>query len=418
MPETSSRAVEECDTASPEETQVSRRVAQRRVLWLTLLLFSIIACGAAGCLALGVVEVLAHDTILMNQGLGVVMTVLGLYFLVLCVVCAAAFCGVRRCHRWGCSFSWQTRSQRMAAALCFLLQHTLLNSVLWSVYHGKSAWCWPLDALVATLIVMARPSSVTRPACCLATFMGKWWVITVVCGTRLSSARWNVLVCAWALTAALVPLLSCYCADPSDEVIPSTDSTARLVDEAEGEGHRGSRWVPLPTAVLMALLLVDVLELFEEAVAMSDERVAPPLPLRCAVAVVAGVVYVFASLTTCVSLLVAPPRGEAAVRLGYTDVGSAVGWRALQYLHSFVVIPFPLCRTFPMSGVLVYDVVLLVVRATLLCTCHIQPGVFFSKNVMGVGYVLYLLTLPSSQAMERVADPVGGLDYSPLPEDM
>lgn len=66
-------------------------VLQRHVVIAALLGFFLIGIGAVGCVCFGIVEITSNDSIFLNDGLGEVLTVLGIYFTVPYLFCVGAF---------------------------------------------------------------------------------------------------------------------------------------------------------------------------------------------------------------------------------------------------------------------------------------------------------------------------------------
>jgi hypothetical protein len=66
-------------------------VLQRHVVIAALLGFVLIGSGAVGCVCFGIVEITSKDSVFLNDGLGEVLTVLGIYFTVPYLFCVGAF---------------------------------------------------------------------------------------------------------------------------------------------------------------------------------------------------------------------------------------------------------------------------------------------------------------------------------------
>ncbi|ORC92780.1 uncharacterized protein TM35_000021060 [Trypanosoma theileri] len=75
---------------SQESLEAQRRIAQRRVFIITLVVFSVVAGGSFACVFFGISEIVNKDRTLMNDGLGEVMTVLGIFFTIPCIFCIVA----------------------------------------------------------------------------------------------------------------------------------------------------------------------------------------------------------------------------------------------------------------------------------------------------------------------------------------
>ncbi|KAH9577678.1 hypothetical protein LSM04_006189 [Trypanosoma melophagium] len=73
-----------------ESLEARRKVTQRRVFIITLVVFSVVAGGSFACVFFGVSEIINKDKILMNDGLGEVMTILGIFFTLPCILCIIA----------------------------------------------------------------------------------------------------------------------------------------------------------------------------------------------------------------------------------------------------------------------------------------------------------------------------------------
>lgn len=76
----------DADASSPHTGML-----QRRVVFAALMGFLLIGVGAVGCVCFGIVEISSRDAIFLNDGLGEVLTVLGVYFTVPYLFCIGAF---------------------------------------------------------------------------------------------------------------------------------------------------------------------------------------------------------------------------------------------------------------------------------------------------------------------------------------
>ncbi|ESL07181.1 hypothetical protein TRSC58_05136 [Trypanosoma rangeli SC58] len=76
---------------STEALETELKFSRRRMHLITFVVFSVVAGGSFACVFFGISEIVSHDSTFMNDGLGEVMTVLGICFTLPCVFCVVVF---------------------------------------------------------------------------------------------------------------------------------------------------------------------------------------------------------------------------------------------------------------------------------------------------------------------------------------
>lgn len=131
-------------------------VLQRHVAIAALLGFFLIGVGAIGCVCFGIVEITSKDSVFLNDGLGEVLTVLGIYFTVPYLFCVGAFIVIVIRPFENVSLSEQRSSGLETnvlfglTILCFLVQQVFTN-----IYLDILVSRWVLVVIILDVAVLA-----------------------------------------------------------------------------------------------------------------------------------------------------------------------------------------------------------------------------------------------------------------------
>lgn len=125
---------------------------QKHILFAAILGFLLIGVGAVGCVAFGIIEIISNDSIFKNDGLGEVLTVLGIYFTVPYLFCIGTFLFLTfepTCFK-GMNFS-ETNFMLGLTILTFLVQQSVTDIYLHLLVSPWALFIVSLDLAVLVL---------------------------------------------------------------------------------------------------------------------------------------------------------------------------------------------------------------------------------------------------------------------------
>lgn len=131
------------------------------VVAIAVLGFLLVGVGAIGCIILGVIETAKKDTIFQNDGLGEVMTVLGIYFTIpylFILLSFAVVTGKLRCMAFlNRDFGVLPMHVMFAITVAIYVGQQLITDKYLTVLRGDSMWLFLIpDALVLGAYVYFR----------------------------------------------------------------------------------------------------------------------------------------------------------------------------------------------------------------------------------------------------------------------
>ncbi|RNF00001.1 hypothetical protein TraAM80_07865 [Trypanosoma rangeli] len=167
---------------STEALETERKVSQRRLYLITFVVFSVVAGGSFACVVFGISEIASHDSTLMNDGLGEVMTVLGICFTLPCVFCVVVFASLAL--GLSCCPSNPRFSTLLVIGLTlisFVTQQILCDVFLFRFIGFPTAAALVADVCVAASYIFLHARSFYVPT-----------VLTVVVFVGKTAALWGV----------------------------------------------------------------------------------------------------------------------------------------------------------------------------------------------------------------------------------
>ncbi|RNF15911.1 uncharacterized protein Tco025E_05347 [Trypanosoma conorhini] len=399
----------ELDTlATSEALEVERKVAQRRVYFLTFVVFSVVAGGSFACVSFGISEIVSHDSILMNDGLGEVMTVLGICFTLPCVFCVVVFAaltlGLSRCPS---TPHFGTLAVIGLTLISFVAQQILCDAFFFHFVGAAAAAVVVADVCVfATYIFMRYRGLYVQTVLSVLLFVGKTaalWGVTFTPRAeeepkprRLSSSG---LFAMLVLTVSIVQL-PLYATAARERSGPDDTSVAEnsIVENFNNNFN---------LFLLHLLNSLDIFTVYGSVVFPSaPESSLPTLskPFRVLIFIIVsiafvgnnvGVVHLFYARDGVeqAELACLPKRlRDATNQWSSTDVGGSHKRRILQYMLLLI---------------LVCDAPLLAVRTQLWWRDQQMLSVFLVKNIKAIldTFMVVLRVDRSRGSAERVWDP-------------
>ncbi|EKF33888.1 hypothetical protein MOQ_002417 [Trypanosoma cruzi marinkellei] len=390
--------------------EAERKVAQRRVYLLTFVVFAVVAGGSIACVFFGIFEIVRHDSMLMNDGLGEVMTVLGICFTVPCVFCVAVFAALTLDFSCFPPIPFFGNYVVMGLLLIsFVAQQVLCDVYLFGVLGVVVAAVAVLDVCVFGLLLFFRSRSFYIPnVLTVVLFVGKTavlWGMTYISnaeGTAEGQQQIgsNSLFAMLVLTVSIVQL---------PLYIMETHDSSGLRDGIVTENTIVENFNNNFNLLLLHLLnSLDIFTVYGSIISFNNRGGALrtiPEPFRILIFIIASVAFVGNNVGVIhlfyaregvehAELMCLPKKlRDATNQWNSTDVGGSHKRRILQYLLFLVV---------------VCDAPFLAVRTQLWLRGHQMLSVFLIKNIKSIlDTVMVVLRVGRSPAAtDRLRRPI------------
>ncbi|EAN82451.1 hypothetical protein Tc00.1047053503647.40 [Trypanosoma cruzi] len=401
------------DTSVPSGAlEAERKVAQRRVYLLTFVVFVVVAGGSFACVFFGIFEIVGHDSMLMNDGLGEVMTVLGICFTVPCVFCVAVFAALTLDFSCLPSIPFFSKYVVMGLILIsFVVQQVLCDVYLFGVLGFLVTAVAVLDVFVFGLYFFFRLRSFyISNVLTVVLFVGKTtvlWGMTYIPHAEGGEAEGqqqqigsNGLFAMLVLTVSIVQL---------PLYIMETNESSGLQDGIITENSIVENFNNNFNLLLLHLLnSLDIFTVYGSIISFNNRGGALrtiPEPFRILIFIIASVAFVGNNVGVIhlfyardgvehAELICLPKKlRDATNQWNSTDVGGSHKRRILQYLLFLVV---------------VCDAPFLAVRTQLWLRGHQMLSVFLIKNVKSIlDTVMVVLRVGRSPgATDRLRRPI------------
>ncbi|KEG12565.1 hypothetical protein DQ04_01611070 [Trypanosoma grayi] len=367
--------------ASTEQLEEQRKLAQRRIFLITLVVFSVVAGGSFACVFFGLSEIVNHDTILMNDGLGEVMTILGICFTLPCLFCLAAFVVLAlglSCARISphCSI----RVSNGLNVLSFVLQQVVTDVYLFSFSGPAAAAAVVADVCVLGCYAYSRFQHLYVPTSLgVLLFVGKMtalWALAQKISADDGELGPNGVRAVLFLTIPIVQI-PLYVAVPREQSAVEYAPPSRDVIVENFTNN-------FNLLLLHLLNSLDIVTMYTSFVAPERELTAfapTPEPFRCLIIIIVSVAFVGNNIGVIhlfytregvehAELKCLPKKfRDATAHWSSTDMGGSHKRRILQYMLLLLV---------------VCDVPLLAVRMQLWWRGHQMLSVFVTKNIKSI----------------------------------